>query len=116
MKVYSCPTEVPLPEPDYRNYNHDKVIKEEAKHQEALRTHLISIGYKGPATGKIYRTQVADGYAQYMLADGGRSSCLIHLAYGDGYQSRDVEHLPKKVILQRIEADERMTALWRKKS
>lgn len=113
MKVYSCPSEVPLPAVDYANYSHDKVTADENKHKEALKAHLIALGYTGEHTGKIYRVPVADGYAQYMVADGGRSSVLIHLGYGDAYHSRDVAHVPKKVILERIARDAKFTSLWR---
>ena len=54
-----------------------------------------------------------------MLADGnvahGRGGGLIHLPYGDGYQCPNVQHLPKRVILERIAAEKSFQALFAKK-
>jgi hypothetical protein len=112
MKVYSCPAEVPPPTVDYRNYNAADVQAAEDKHQDDLKNWLISKGYKGPNTGKIVYFPVADGHAHYMFADGSKSF-LIHLPYGDGYQYRDVDFLPKKEILKRIKGIEELAALFR---
>lgn len=70
---------------------------------------LISQGYTGPNTGRIYSTPVGDGYANYMFADKGRQSALILLKYADGYHDPDVKFIPKKTILERI-------TLWEKRS
>lgn len=104
MKVYSIPDEIPAPKPDYSNYDHRKEALAEQKHCEDLKAFLIRSGYTGAHTGEIVSFPVADGRALYMMAEG-RSSCLIHLPYGDAYQYRDVAFLPKKEILRRIEAE-----------
>lgn len=49
-----------------------------------------------------------------MLGDKGRGGVLIHLDYGDGYHSRDVEFLPKKEVIERIMQRERLTKLFEK--
>lgn len=103
MKVYSLPKEVPAPVPNYSDM--EKVFADEEKHKEQLKAHLIKTGFSGKNTGKTVRFQVADGYAVYMLAEG-KTSCLIHLPYGDGYDYRDVQYIPKAEILRRIKADE----------
>lgn len=113
MKIYTCPEEVPAPQPDYRNYDHKKEQAAKDKHTADLAKWLKKAGYKGKYTGEIYKEQIADGYALYMMADGSKS-CLIHLPYGDAYQSRDVEFLPKKEIIARIEANKKFRALWKK--
>lgn len=105
MKIYSCPPAVSAPQHDYRNYDRAKAMAAEAQHREALKTWLINHGYSGRHTGGVFREQVADGHAEYMLADGPKSF-LIHLPYGDGYQSRNVEFLPKREVVRRIEAAE----------
>jgi hypothetical protein len=111
MKVFSCPAEVPEPQPDYKNYDRVKEQQAEDAHLEALKAWLVSKGYTGKHTGATVRFQVADGYAQYMLADG-KSPCLIHLPYGDAYQYRDVQFLPKAEILHRIEREKAWSKLF----
>jgi hypothetical protein len=111
MKVYTCPDECQAPTVDYRNYDGDKERAREAQHQVDLKAFLISAGYTGKHTGKIFRAGVADGYAEYMMADG-RGSCLIHLPYGDGYQYRDVQFLPKKEVLARIAIDAKLASIF----
>jgi hypothetical protein len=112
MKVYSCPAEVPAPTPNYRNYDSAKELAAEKKHQADLAKWLKTMGYKGKHTGGIYSVCVADGKAAYMLADGPTKSILIHLPYGDAYESRDVEFIPKKEIIRRIEAEKKFREIW----
>lgn len=111
MKIYNLPKQVPAPKVDYENYDHAKVNGDEEKHMAALKAWLKKAGYTGKYTGEIYREGVADGSALYMVADGS-SFALIHLPYGDAYQSRDVGFLPKKEIIRRIEAAKSFRALW----
>jgi hypothetical protein len=113
MKIFTCPKEVPAPAVDYSNYNHAKVAADEEKHMADLKAFLKKAGYTGKHTGEILKEPVADGYALYMVADG-RPFALVHLPYGDAYQSRDAAFLPKKEILRRIEADKRFRALFAK--
>lgn len=111
MKIYTCPDEIPAPKPDYDNYDSLKQQQAEENHEKELAKWLKSNGFPGKYTGEIYRVGVADGYARYMVADG-RTFCLIHLPYGDAYQSRDVQFLPKKEIIRRVEADKVFRAKW----
>ena len=107
MKVYALPGELPVPE---FSFDGDWAAREEA-HRESVRAWLKQAGYTGKHSGKVLRIPYADGYAEYMLADGTKSF-LFHLPYGDGYDSRDVNFLPKKEVLARIEQQERMDALF----
>lgn len=102
MKIYSCPKDVPPPVLDFSNYNHEKALAEEGAHKVNLEKWLRNNGYNGKYTGKIYSEPVADGSALYMIADGPKSF-LIHLPYGDGYTSLNVQYIPKKEIIRRIE-------------
>ena len=111
MKIFGLPDHLPAPAPDYSKYDSVMMDAAETNHTNELKKYMVAIGYTGKHTGSIYRAQVADGYAQYMLADGPRGG-LVHLPYGDAYQCRDVQHLPKRVIIERIEADKRMAALF----
>ena len=113
MKVYSCPNEVLEPKVDYSNYDHNKTLQDEEDHMRRLKNWLIKRGCTGKYTGEVYREGVADGYALYMVADGPKSF-LVHLKYGDGYQSRDVSFIPKKEIVRRIDADKNFARAFRK--
>lgn len=110
MKVYSTP--VPFPEPDYANYDTDKELAREAEHQEAIKAWLVASGYDGPRTGQILREPWADGSANYMYADHGRRPFLIHLPYGDAWQSPNVQHLPKAEVLKRLDRGVAMAKLF----
>lgn len=111
MKIYSCPEELPAPEIDYANYDHKKVQEQEDAHRERLKNWMIQNGYTGARTGQILRVGIGDGYAQYMLAEGSKSF-LMHLPYGDAYHSPDVQYLPKKEVLRRIEADKSLASIF----
>lgn len=112
MKVFALPSEVPAPHVDYRNFDLATVTRDEDAHKEALKKWLIAAGYTGELTGEIYSEPIADGMAQYMYADNGAKSVLIHLPYGDAYDSRDVEHVPRKVIVERIAGRKHLDALF----
>jgi hypothetical protein len=102
MQVYSSPIDF---EHDFGNYDNDA---EEAKieaHKAQVKDWLVTNGYTGKNTGKIVSFGVADGSAQYMLAEG-RKSALVHLPYWDAYQYRDAKFIPKAEILRRIKMEE----------
>ncbi len=113
MKVYNVPKEVPAPTVDFKNWDMEKHIKDEDNHIRALTQWLRKNGYTGKNTGKVVRFQVADGYAQYMLAEG-RKSVLIHLPYGDAWNYQDIGYLPKRAILDRIKQQEGLAKLFAK--
>ncbi len=112
MKVYRVPDELPAPKLEFP-FDTEKHLASEEAHKAALKAWLIKSGYKGKHTGEVVRFPVADGYAQYMLADG-KKSFLIHLPYCDAYDYRDVQYLPKAEILRRIEVSKKMAALFSK--
>lgn len=102
MKIYTLPDEVPMPVFDYLKMSIDEIQDLESNHREDLKNHLISLGYDKPLTGEIYSEVVGDGRAMYMVADGGRNWGLVHLPYGDAYESQNVQFLPKSEIKNRI--------------
>ncbi len=114
MKVFALPKEVPAPEPDYRNYDRDAEARKIDEHKAKLKEHMRKLGYTGKRTGSVVRYPVADGYAEYMLAEG-RKSVLIHLPYYDGYHYRHIEYVPKAEILAEIEREKKIAALFAKK-
>lgn len=108
MKVYATPDEVPTPQIDYSAGPKAWRAQEKA-HATQLADWLRRNGYTGKHTGRIASFGVADGAAQYMIADGPKS-CLIHLEYVDAYQYRDVEYLPKAEVVRRSATIEEMYA------
>lgn len=112
MKIYTLPDEVPAPVVDYSNYNHKKAQKDEENHQAELKQYLIGLGYDKPLTGEILQEPMADGYALYMVMDGGRNWGLIHLPYGDAYDSPNVQFLPKAEVKRRIQARKNINKLF----
>ena len=113
MKIYAVPAEVPFAETDYSSFNIERGRAREDAHMEALKAHLIKLGYRGPNTGKVLSMHVGDGAARYMLADGPKSF-LVHLPYGDAYHSPDAQFLPKAEVLKRIAAAEKVADLFAK--
>lgn len=104
MKIHACP--VPYGAPNYDNYDNDVEQAREGAHKAALVEWLKTNGYGGKNSGRIYKEPVADGYAQYMVAEGKDKFALIHLPYVDGYRSLSVQYLPKAEIIARVCADE----------
>lgn len=101
MKVYACPEECPAPEPDYKNYDFAKEQKRQEEHSAKLKQWLIDAGYSGSHTGDIFAMPMGDGYAQYMIGDKGRSGILIHLPYGDAWDSPNAQYIPYKEVIRR---------------
>lgn len=111
MKVYSIPEELAATVPNFMDLDWKAYDDAIAAHQESVAKWMRENGFPGKNTGRIYRTPRADGYANYMVAEG-RSTCLIHLPYGDAWHDPDVEFLPKKEILARIDRLERVKSIF----
>ena len=115
-KIYGPPASIARPTFDFTNFDLDR-------HQEKINAYHAEIkdwlvkegGATGPHTGRIYSEPVADGRASYMVMDGPvRKFALVHMDYDDGYQSQNVEFLPKSEIISRIDKSERLAELFRK--
>jgi prepilin-type processing-associated H-X9-DG protein len=113
MKVVNPPDEVAYAEPDYANYDSAAEQAREKAHQDSLKAWLSANGWPGERTGQILREPHADGYANYMYADGPKP-VLVHLPYGDAWDSPNVAHLPKKEVLARLDRQVAMAALFSK--
>lgn len=113
MKVYSLPSELEatIPQTDYQNFDYDKMIADEENHRESIEQWLHANGYNGKHTGGILRMPIADGAAEYMLADG-NPSFLMHLPYGDAWDHPDVTFLPKKEVVKRIQGEAAMRKVF----
>ncbi len=112
MQVYALPDELEatVPTIDYTDHYNDW-LKREKEHKELVKTWLHDNGYNGRGTGGILQMPMADGYAEYMLADG-NPSFLFHLPYGDGYHSPNVDFLPKKEVVKRINGRKAVAKLF----
>lgn len=109
MKVYALPGELAATVPAF-DFEGGWEKKEEA-HREEIRAWLKQAGYTGKNSGKILRESVADGYAEYMVAEGSKTF-LLHLPYGDAYQAPYVHRMTKKDVLDSIRAQERLDELF----
>jgi hypothetical protein len=105
MKVYGAPESISKPSWP-QPFNHKQYDENCKAYRAEIVTWLQGLGYTGPLTGRIVAFGVADGSAQYLFADGGRKSFLVHLQEVDGYQYRDVEFLPKAEIIRRLQKRE----------
>lgn len=114
MKVYSPPRDVPAPEVDYANFDLERLQKDEEEHGAKLKAWLEERGYDGPNTGRVLNVPIADGHASYMMAEGASDSFLVHLPYGDAYQSMDVQFLPKEEVVARLDAQDRLSEAFRR--
>lgn len=117
MDVYSCPDQVPYNFPDLSNIRdcNAVVMQSEDEHKKKLILFLKNAGYDSNNTGRILSEPQADSYAHYMFAEANSGQAiLIHLPYGDGWESPNVGYLPKEEVLRRIGANDRVRALFKK--
>ena len=106
--MYSLPKFLPAPTVDYENYDHEKVEADEQEHKKALQQYLKQANFNGSLTGEIVRFPVADGYAEYMVADAGKVWGLIHLPYGDAYEFPYIHKISKTEIKKQIKMNNKM--------
>lgn len=114
MRVYSCPSELPVPKPDYDNMSLEDVLAAENAHKKSLKQYLIEKGYTGERTGWEVSVGFADGCARYMIAEGPNMNwhfCLIHLPYGDGWHCKSVEKMTRAEAIRNAETLEKITSL-----
>lgn len=113
MKCYAPPSDIPLPASNFSDPAYDWQA-EDQKYIAALKQKLQDGGYNGPNTGEIVRFGIADGYAQYMVAEKGRSMVLIHLPLGDEWDipAAHMRGLTRKDILEDIRRSKAMDKLF----
>lgn len=111
MKVYGLPAELEATLPAI-SLDWEEWEAAEDAHKETVKQWLIANGYDGKNTGREYHTPAADGYARYMYADRKGSPILIHLPYGDGWNARDIEFIPAREIVKRMDQQAEQDAWW----
>jgi hypothetical protein len=111
-KVYS--SSVPAPEFMGPDGTWDSAGYEDRcnQYRENVKAELISLGYKHKHLGRIIRFGVADGYAQYMVANG---TTMIHLEEVDAY-SIPAAHARGVRISEEIARQDSMNALFSRAS
>jgi hypothetical protein len=110
--IFNPPAAIPVPEFDFRNQA--KYREDEKKFIENLSA-FCKRRKKGDLIGRIIQFQVADGYAQYMVA-GLKPVELIHLPLLDGYQSEFADLMTAEKIKEMIERQDALERIFSKKS
>lgn len=111
MKIYRLPSHLPAPALNDVGLDVETLATQKRAHQEALKSWLVESGWSGPNTGRVLRVPMGDGLAQYMYADGAQPG-LVRLPYGDAWNSQDVRFLPPKEVVRRMDAADRVDALF----
>lgn len=121
MQVYAPPDDVKVPDFDeaFVNGRYD-MNKDDEIHKaffERLKKKLREEGYTGPLTGEIVRFPIADGAAQYMVADRPRGMVLIHLPIHDAWSIPEAHArgLRKADIVKLVEGERAWRELFAKK-
>lgn len=110
-KVYTAPKEIKKP---VFNFN-DIAGYQKAQEQyvEDLKVLLLK-RKKGKNIGETIRFQVADGYAQYMVASM-KPLELVHIPLGDAYDFQYAHRLTAKDVQEKIDQQKRMNELFGRK-
>lgn len=109
--IYSPPSQIPVPELDWKNINNYETDCDEYK--QRLKDYLLAVR-KGKNIGEIIRFPVADGYAEYMVASM-KPAELIHLPLGDAWQFQYAHLLNAKEIQEEIDRQKALKELFSKK-
>lgn len=91
-KVFNPPTEIKVPE-----FNIETYEKDEEKFRNDLKENLLKRNPNGKNVGEIYRHQVGDGYAEYMIA-GMKPLELVHIPLGDAWHFQYASRLTAKDV------------------
>ena len=110
VKIFSAPAELKVPQLDFGDTNAYEPAWE--KYEADLKAFCIK---RNPSeyVGGIIRFQVADGYAEYMVASM-KPVQLIHLEYLDGYHFEYANRLTAKDIKEKIGQQKAMEKLFAK--
>ena len=115
-KIFAPPTELPAPEPDYKNYDFEK---EEARAEAwllALSAYCREHG-NGATAGKEVSVGRGDGYARYMVFKE-KPLQLIHIPLFDAWRADAIweRGLRLKDVRENIAGREGIKALFAKKN
>jgi hypothetical protein len=108
--IYSSPTQIPVPELDWKNI--DNYEKDCQEYKNELKEYLLRVR-TGKNIGEIIQFPVADGYAEYMVASMNPPE-LIHLPLGDAWEFQYAHLLGKKEIQEEIDIQKALKELFSK--
>lgn len=108
-KVYELPEGFVAP--DFNWEDIPQYEKDCAELTDKLKKWCIERNPDQKNVGEVIKFQVADGYAEYMVA-ATKPVQLIHLPYWDAYQSETAELMTAKVIQDKIDQKIAMAKLF----
>lgn len=116
MRVMASPITSPRFE-DYKingSFSMSLMTEKENEFKADLKAFLNRSGFNHQLTGEVVRFPIADGYAQYMVAD---ANTLIHLPLGDAWQipGPHARGLRISDIKAMVERDRKRAELWKRK-
>ncbi len=101
-KVFNPPADIKLPSFSSKTYRED-----EEKYVKQIKD-FVTKRKAGKNIGEIVRFQVADGYAEYMVASM-KPLELVHLPTGDAWEYQYINRLTVKDIQQRLDFETSLT-------
>lgn len=106
--IFNPPKEVEQPKLDFRDFS--KYEEECQKYREAVKK-IVLQRKSGKHIGEILRFQVADGYAEYMVANLSPVQ-LVHIPLGDAWEFEYAHLFTKKEVVSKIEQQEAIKKLF----
>ena len=111
-KIYASPLEVKIPE---FNWNDIEQYKKDCEtYKENLKAFLRKRN-SGKTVGEVLRFQVADGYAEYMVASL-KPVELVHLPLWDEYQFEYADLMTAEKVQEQITRQNALKELFSRKS
>jgi hypothetical protein len=106
MKIYS-PSVPHVWDYMKTDYTPNAYVEDQEANRVANEEAVRALGYTGKRTGKLVTDPVADGVATYMVMETPTGTInLMHMDWGDGYESRWAHRWTKKDILDMIKRRE----------
>lgn len=112
-KIFRAPSSVAMPSWDFKKTYEENVL-EENNYLAALKDMLTKRKPTQKLVGEIIKFQVADGYAQYMVASMTPLE-LVHIPLGDAWDFHYAHRLTKKDVEEKIKNQKALEELFKKK-
>ncbi len=112
-KIFRAPSSVAMPSWDNKKTYEENVL-EENNYLAALKDMLTKRKPTQKLVGEIIKFQVADGYAQYMVASMTPLE-LVHIPLGDAWDFHYAHRLTKKDVEEKIKNQKALEELFKKK-
>jgi hypothetical protein len=109
-KIFAPPKEVPVPKPDYENFDLEKYQKDVESFTAKLREYCLANG-KDTERGETITFPVADGCAQYMVFSM-KPVKLIHMPLGDAWEYQDADLQTAMIIREKIHRQKAFAAIF----